>query len=113
MISYAFTVFDQKAGVYHPPFFQLTAGMAQRTFTDCVNDRSHQFGKHPQDYTLFAIGYFDDNKGHFEATPPETVCNGVEVVRKHPYDDQAQLPLVNTDETLKVNRGVDPRNTGE
>ena len=37
--------------------------MAIRTFSDCVQDSSHAFNRHPTDYTLFQIGEFDDNTG--------------------------------------------------
>ena len=56
-----FTVFDQKAKAYLPPFFLPRPEMALRVFTDCVNDPTHQFGKHPADYTLLQLGDYDDD----------------------------------------------------
>ncbi len=58
-----FVVFDSKAAAYLPPFFMPEAGQAVRVFSDMVNDPTHAFGKHPEDYTLFEIGTFDDREG--------------------------------------------------
>jgi hypothetical protein len=58
-----FSIHDVKAGAYLPPFTLPTTQMAKRTFADTVNDRNHSFSKHPEDYTLFHIGEFDDESG--------------------------------------------------
>ena len=63
MIHKMFTVYDSKAQTYTPPFFDHAEGRALRTFADCCNDYGHQFGKHPEDYTLFDCGIFDDDTG--------------------------------------------------
>ena len=34
-------------------------------FSDALADKEHLFSKHPEDYTLFEIGDFDDQKGRF------------------------------------------------
>ena len=51
-----FSVYDEKAQAFLPPFFLPEVGMATRIFGDCVNSDEHQFGKHPTDYTLFHLG---------------------------------------------------------
>lgn len=75
-----FGVFDEKAKAYFPPFFYAETGMALRTFSDCCNDRSHQFGKHPSDYTLFSLGVFDCMNGSVTPGLQEVVANGVQVL---------------------------------
>jgi len=78
----SFSVFDQKALAYLPPFFMPEVGMATRAFTDMVNDTAHMFGKHPEDFTLFELGMFDDNKGMLEPfKSPEMVVTGLAVLR--------------------------------
>lgn len=59
MIQQVYSVFDVKAGAFLTPFFLPSDGMAIRIFSDCVRDPNHQFGKHPEDYTLFRVGNFD------------------------------------------------------
>lgn len=73
-----FSVFDQKAQAYLPPFFMHAEGMAIRSFGDCIEDPEHQFGKHPEDYTLYEIGEFDDSKGMVKPLPHHSLGNGVE-----------------------------------
>lgn len=66
-----FSVFDQPAGAYLPPFYARTRGEALRQFMDALCNPEHQFAKHPKDYTLFFLAEFDDNTGAIqcEATP--------------------------------------------
>ncbi len=66
-----FCVFDSKAQAFLPPFFLPMIGQATRIFQNCANDKSHQFGANPADYTLFHMGEFDDDSGKLvpKATP--------------------------------------------
>lgn len=74
-----FSVFDQAANAYLPPFFLPTADMAVRTFRDCAQDDKHAFGAHPADYHLFELGEFDDNSGNFEQTDtPVRLASGLQ-----------------------------------
>lgn len=73
-----FTIYDEKAEVFIPPFFVPTKGLATRAFTDCVNSKEHQFGKHPHDYTLFLLGEFEDGDASFELKTKQSLGNGVE-----------------------------------
>lgn len=65
MITQVFTVFDSKTLAYLPPFFAPTPGAAMRSFIDAVGQSGHEFNKHPEDYTLFHLGSFDDCDGTF------------------------------------------------
>lgn len=75
-----FTVYDSKAETFMPPFFVPAIGLAIRAFEDCVNSDDHHFGKHPADYTLFALGEFNTDTGSFELKDRTSVGNGVEFV---------------------------------
>lgn len=63
MILVAYSIFDRKALQYHPPFFASADGSAVRSLQDLVNDLNTTIGRHPNDFVLFRIGYYDDNKG--------------------------------------------------
>lgn len=77
-----FTIRDEKAEAYLPPFFLPQSGMALRTFTDCVNSKDHQFGAHPHDYTIFEIGVFNDRNAGIEIyNAPKPLGNGVEFLK--------------------------------
>lgn len=64
MIQKVFSVYDSKAEAYLQPFFMMSKGEAVRGFTDLANDANTCFGKHPEDYTLFEIGEYDNSEGH-------------------------------------------------
>jgi len=80
MINEMFTIYDGKAEAYLPPFFLHQIAMASRVFSDCINSKDHQFSKHPEDYTLFHIGSFDDNTAKITSFTAVSLGNGVELV---------------------------------
>ena len=61
-----FTVYDSKAEVFLPPFYQQTTGLAVRAFSSACNDSGHDFNKYAEDFTLFEIGEFDQEDGVFD-----------------------------------------------
>lgn len=79
MIHKMFTIHDLKARAYLPPFFLPEEGMAKRTFADCVNSDSHQFSMHPEDYTLFMLGTWDDSTSQAQLNNAAiSLGNGIE-----------------------------------
>lgn len=58
-----FTVYDHKAEAYLPPFTMKTLGLATRTFAELANDKGHNFGKYPTDFSLWQIGTFSEDSG--------------------------------------------------
>lgn len=70
MLLRAYSVYDRKGLIYHPPFFCVADGVASRMFHDLVNDQQTQIAKHPADYVLFFIGEYDDQKGELRAMVP-------------------------------------------
>ena len=75
------SVHDVKGECYQRPLIAKTKGEALRGFIDAVNDPNFEFFKHPEDYTLFHIGFFDDGTGLVEPLPtPEPVGKAIEFV---------------------------------
>lgn len=66
-----YAVYDSKAQAFMQPFFAKNDGMACRLFQDSVRTPDSVLQAHPGDFTLFAIGAFDDSTGilHPEDTP--------------------------------------------
>lgn len=56
-------IYDSKAQFYAPPMFFKTKAEAIRSWADVVNDKQAQFFAHPEDYTLFEIGEFNNATG--------------------------------------------------
>lgn len=76
MIKGVFSVFDNKAGAFLPPFMELNVDTAQRAIMMALEARPEDLmAKYPEDYTLFDLGVFDDNKGEYETYTPRSICN--------------------------------------
>lgn len=63
MLLNAYSVYDRKTLTYSPPFFQSADGAAARMLQDLVMDTNTNIGRHPNDFVLFNIGQYDDQKG--------------------------------------------------
>lgn len=84
MIIRLYTIFDSKTEAYLRPFYGMTNGEAERTFSDTVNDPGSMFNKHPSDFTLFEIGSYDDSNGLVEAIPPHSLGNALNFKHEDP-----------------------------
>lgn len=82
MIFNIYAVFDAKTKAHTTPFFDHSEGRAIRTFADCCNDIGHQFGKHPEDYTLFSLGTYDDELGTITQDSILSVATGHTLIGK-------------------------------
>jgi len=89
----AFSIYDSKAEAFITPFFLPTKQMAVRTFADCVNDKNHAFGKHPQDYSLFHVGHFDTQNGQVTPLGRGIECLHVGITLLKTDIPENQLPL--------------------
>lgn len=80
MIQYMFTVRDDKAEAYFQPFFVNNENLAIRAMKDCIGDDGHQFSKHTQDFSLYALGTYDDTTGKMELLDkPTHIANLVDL----------------------------------
>ncbi len=72
-----FTIRDSAAEAFMRPFFAQSSGSAVRSFSDAVNDPEESpMGAHPEDYTLFLVGEFDELTGTFSTHEPRSLGNG-------------------------------------
>lgn len=85
-----FTVLDVKAKVYLPPFTFRSRAEAVRAFSESAHDPKHMFGKHPEDFILFAVGTYDDNSGLPTAlNAPEHILSALVVTATEPIKKNA------------------------
>lgn len=61
-----YTIYDVKAETYLFPLKLQNHAVALRELKRAVNDPQTQFFNHPEDFTLFFLGTFDDNTTWFE-----------------------------------------------
>jgi len=75
------SVYDIKADRYGTPIFAESQLTAQRSFVDVVNNPDSPLNKHPEDYRLFTLGFFDDEDGNVESyVKPVLLCTAIEVL---------------------------------
>jgi len=65
MIVKVFSIFDAAAAVYRQPFYASADGEAMRVFYDLSISADHEIGRHPEDFSLWRVAKYDDNKGTF------------------------------------------------
>lgn len=81
MITSMFSIFDSKAAAYGTPFFVPREAAAIRAFSDLANNKESSVGLHPEDYTLYHIGDFDDELATFKAVTPRPLVVGAALVK--------------------------------
>lgn len=70
-----FSVFDAKAEIFSQPVLSVTKGTMMRTLMDIMNDPNHPYAKHPEDYVLYFVGEFDDQRCAFSLlAAPESMA---------------------------------------
>jgi len=79
-----YACYDEKAKAFGPPWYLLTVGTALRNLNDMVNGNT-AIAKHPEDYTLYEIGEYDDNTGeHINTNPHKFIAKATEYVQRKP-----------------------------
>lgn len=64
-------VYDAKAEAFGKPVAVNSHGVAIRSFGEAVNDPTTEYSKFPQDFTLFAIGSYNDTTGKIKTERPK------------------------------------------
>jgi len=80
MLLAIFSVWDSKAAAYIQPFFASNNNVAIRMFETACRDQSHDFHRHAEDYTLFRIGSFDQEKGDLMPQNIEAIARAHELI---------------------------------
>ena len=89
----AYTIYDVASGIYMRPFFSQADGQAVRGFKDIATDATHEVGKHPEDYTLYRVGTFNDTTGKMDGEELEKLATGLEMIALDRQPKQADLKL--------------------
>ncbi len=79
-----YTFFDHAVEIYMRPFIARAHGEAIREFSNLVNHAEHPIAAHPDHYTLFFIGEFDEQRGKVVPSVPHSLGNGVEFLEAGP-----------------------------
>lgn len=75
-----YAIYDRASGIYDGPVPGHSDGQMIRKFSDLACSAEHEIGKHPDDYTLFRVGNWNDGTGELNDIPSEKLINGAEAV---------------------------------
>lgn len=85
MLLTVFAIYDSGISTWMPPIYARNKGEMLRQFMDACNDPGSKLAKHPQDYTLFEIGTFDDDKCIFNLhKTPVRLVMAIDVLKNAP-----------------------------
>lgn len=83
---------DVKANYFLRPDTFKTLGQAERQFMDEVNDQKSMMCKHPQDYGLYLLGWYDEQAGKIESIgQPKEILSGISCKQSGPTPEQLKL----------------------
>ncbi len=73
-----FCIRDSQAEAFMRPWCAQSQGAAIRSFSDMVNEEGKEslITSHPEDFTLFSLGSFDEHTGHMKVHEPQSLGNG-------------------------------------
>lgn len=89
-----YVIYDSCAGMYQNPFFGQSDGEATRSFGDIAQDASHPIGQHPEHYSMYRLGTYDNNNAKINLENKECLATAQELLAltKSPNPDKiAQL----------------------
>lgn len=79
-IMKAFSIYDSKADSFGFPVPFVSEGAAIRTFGDSVNKPDTIHNLHPEDFSLFHVGEFDESSGMFlPEKSPRSVVSAIQL----------------------------------
>jgi len=91
-----YAIFDQASGIYERPFFSATDQLVKREFQDVATTGDHPIAKHPEHYSLWRLGIFDNNNGKLTDETNECLCTALEIIsQSQTVDQEKQMDLVN------------------
>ena len=90
----AYSIYDKAVQAYARVFFLRTDSEAKRGFATICMDADGDIIKHPEDYTLFRIGEFDDGDGLLTGCEPVPLARAHEMIAMQQARTERQLSLV-------------------
>ena len=74
-----YAIYDTAASIYTPTFAEAD-GIVTREFSDLCNNPESPYGQHPEDYSIFRLGLFDDQTGKLDDEINTFLATGLELV---------------------------------
>ncbi len=99
-----YAIFDSCSGIYEKPFFSTADDLVKREFQDVAMSADHLIGKHPEHFTLWRLGMFNNENGLLQNEVNEQLWSATEAIAQAQVVDSRQMEAFEK----KVNSGDDP-----
>lgn len=90
-----YAIFDACSGIYEKPFFSTADDVVKREFQDIAVSADHPIGRHPEHYSLWRLGIFDNTTGKMTDEVNECLWTATEAVSQSQVVDKQKLDLLN------------------
>ncbi len=88
-----YAIFDQCSGIYEKPFFSTADDLVRREFYDVAITEKHPIAKHPEHYSLWRLGSFNNENGKIIEEDKECLCTAIEIISQAQQVDENQVDL--------------------
>ncbi len=103
MKSQFYAIFDTCSGIYEKPFASTSDDLVKREFQDAANAAECPISKHPEHYSLWRLGNFDNITGLINNETNECLWTALEAVSQSQNVNQDAMNALET----SIN-GADP-----
>lgn len=80
-----YTIRDSKGEYFSQPFHQLSPGQAERTFKDMILEPKNPVNSHPEDFSLYYLGEYDELTGKMKLLDsPQHVIDAIHLTKSSP-----------------------------
>lgn len=69
-------VYDSAMEAYGRPIFTASQGVALRSFKEEIVNPESQMSRHPEDYSLWYLGEYNETDGSFRSSKPSLIISG-------------------------------------
>jgi len=75
-----YAIFDTCSGIYEKPFFHTADDAVKREFQDVCTAADHPISKHPEHYSIWRLGNFDNLTGSVVDEQNECLWTATEAI---------------------------------
>lgn len=87
MLLNVYTLYDVKSETYGLPYFAVNDAIAMRTCYDGCLMADSTVSRHPEDFTIYRLGYYDDSTGVITCSQRVHVVDVVSLIPKEVADE--------------------------
>ncbi len=77
-----YAIFDTASGTYWKPIYARSDEEIKRSFKGAADNAESDIGAHPEDYSIFRLGTFDDNTAKIQIEDRECIETALEAVAR-------------------------------